>query len=188
MSKRKDSRRKLLKSIAAGSGAVVVGKSLPETWSKPVINSVVLPAHAETTDDTGSLPAGTIICSSLTVRDGSQCQSGQISFYVSGEVSASDGSSLTGASLTVTYANGERSGPGPGPTTTPMPTTSPPDVTVTFTVLVGANNTFASGELVATPPNGGGWSDPEATISVRFTDPAYGTSTCSTLYSCSERE
>jgi len=47
-----DSRRKLLKSIAAGSGAVVAGKSLPESWSKPVIDSVMLPVHASTTDDT----------------------------------------------------------------------------------------------------------------------------------------
>ncbi len=52
--KSNDSRRKLLKSIAAGSGAVVAGKSLPESWSKPVINSVVLPVHAETTDDNES--------------------------------------------------------------------------------------------------------------------------------------
>ncbi len=49
-----DSRRKLLKSIAAGSGAVVAGKSLPESWSKPVINSIVLPAHAELTDGSDS--------------------------------------------------------------------------------------------------------------------------------------
>ncbi len=47
--KSNDSRRKLLKSIAAGSGAVVAGKSMPESWSKPVIDSVMLPAHAETT-------------------------------------------------------------------------------------------------------------------------------------------
>ncbi len=52
--KSNDSRRKLLKSIAAGSGAVVAGKSLPESWSKPVINSVMLPAHASTTDDSGT--------------------------------------------------------------------------------------------------------------------------------------
>jgi len=44
-----DSRRKLLKSIAAGTGAAVVGKSLPESWSKPVVDSVMLPAHAATT-------------------------------------------------------------------------------------------------------------------------------------------
>ena len=42
------SRRKLLKSIAAGSGAIVAGKSLPESWSKPVVDSVILPAHAQT--------------------------------------------------------------------------------------------------------------------------------------------
>ena len=49
--KSNDSRRKLLKSIAAGSGAVVAGKTLPESWSKPVIDSVMLPAHAVTTTE-----------------------------------------------------------------------------------------------------------------------------------------
>ena len=43
-----ESRRKLLKSIAAGTGAVVAGKSLPEIWTKPVVDSVLLPAHAQT--------------------------------------------------------------------------------------------------------------------------------------------
>ncbi|MCK5359783.1 MAG: hypothetical protein KAJ95_04110, partial [Gammaproteobacteria bacterium] len=38
----------LLKSIAAGSGAIAAGKSLPESWSKPVVDSVILPAHAQT--------------------------------------------------------------------------------------------------------------------------------------------
>ncbi len=42
------SRRKLLKSIAAGTGVVVAGKSLPETWTKPVLDSVILPTHAQT--------------------------------------------------------------------------------------------------------------------------------------------
>ncbi len=45
--KSNDSRRKLLKSIATGSGAVVAGKSLPESWIKPVIDTVLLPAHAQ---------------------------------------------------------------------------------------------------------------------------------------------
>ena len=49
--KSNDSRRKLLKSIAAGSGAVVAGKSLPESWSKPIVDSVLLPAHAGTTEN-----------------------------------------------------------------------------------------------------------------------------------------
>jgi len=46
--KSSESRRKLLKSIAAGSGAIVAGKSLPDTWSRPVVDSVMLPAHAQT--------------------------------------------------------------------------------------------------------------------------------------------
>ena len=54
-----ESRRKLLKSIAAGSGAIVAGKSLPESWSKPVVDSVMLPAHAETS------PPSSASCSGL---------------------------------------------------------------------------------------------------------------------------
>lgn len=52
MSKKDDgsSRRKLLKSIAAGSGAVVAGKTLPEKWTRPAIDSVLLPAHAQTSN------------------------------------------------------------------------------------------------------------------------------------------
>ena len=54
MDKHTNSRRRVLKSIAAGSGAVITGKSLPETWTRPVIDTVMLPAHATTTDDSGS--------------------------------------------------------------------------------------------------------------------------------------
>lgn len=43
-----ESRRKLLKSIAAGGGAIVAGKNLPESWSRPVLDAVVIPAHAQT--------------------------------------------------------------------------------------------------------------------------------------------
>ena len=55
MSDKKDkkaiSRRKLLKGLAAGGGAVIAGKSLPESWSRPVVDSVMLPAHAITSLD-----------------------------------------------------------------------------------------------------------------------------------------
>jgi len=40
------SRRKLLKSIAAGSSAVIAGKSLPESRTKPVVDSVMLPEES----------------------------------------------------------------------------------------------------------------------------------------------
>jgi len=52
-----ESRRKLLKSIAAGSGAIVAGKSLPESWSRPVVDSVMLPAHAQTSTAPPAPPA-----------------------------------------------------------------------------------------------------------------------------------
>ncbi len=42
------SRRKLLKSLAAGSGAILAGTSLPDKWVSPVVDSVILPAHAQT--------------------------------------------------------------------------------------------------------------------------------------------
>ncbi len=77
--KSNDSRRKLLKSIAAGSGAVVAGKSLPESWSKPVINSIVLPAHAELTDGSGSSGDGVTTTPAATTTpeccliDGTYC-------------------------------------------------------------------------------------------------------------------
>ncbi len=53
------SRRKLLKSITLGSGTLLAGSSLPEHWTKPVVNTVLLPAHAQTTDDSDSLPGFT---------------------------------------------------------------------------------------------------------------------------------
>jgi hypothetical protein len=39
-------RRKVLKSVAIGGGLLGTLKVMPEKWSKPVIGSVVLPAHA----------------------------------------------------------------------------------------------------------------------------------------------
>ena len=71
--KSSESRRKLLKSIAAGSGAVVAGKSLPENWTAPIVDSVVLPAHAATTGGdgepgSGTPPSGSLEFSSLQRR------------------------------------------------------------------------------------------------------------------------
>lgn len=56
-----NSRRKLLKSIALGGGAIVSGKSLPEQWARPVVDTMMLPAHARTSLTTftsgGTLPS-----------------------------------------------------------------------------------------------------------------------------------
>lgn len=42
-------RRRLLKAIAGGGGALAAGASLPDKWKKPVIDTITLPAHAQTT-------------------------------------------------------------------------------------------------------------------------------------------
>lgn len=41
-------RRKLLKSVIAGGGTVTVAKMMPEQWARPVVDSVMLPSHATT--------------------------------------------------------------------------------------------------------------------------------------------
>ncbi|MGI9319265.1 MAG: hypothetical protein ACR2QW_18200 [bacterium] len=41
-------RRRLLKSLTVGGAATITAKSLPTEWKKPVVDSVLLPAHAQT--------------------------------------------------------------------------------------------------------------------------------------------
>lgn len=42
-----EKRRKALKKILAGSGTVVTAAAMQDKWAKPVVDSVVLPAHAQ---------------------------------------------------------------------------------------------------------------------------------------------
>ena len=44
-----DSRRSLLKKLAVGG---IAGAAMPAQWSRPVIDTVILPAHAQTSDTT----------------------------------------------------------------------------------------------------------------------------------------
>lgn len=60
ITRNKQSRRKILKSMAAGSGAVIAGKSVPEQWAKPMIDSVLLPVHAQTSGPTSCTVIGSI--------------------------------------------------------------------------------------------------------------------------------
>ncbi len=47
-SKYAQKRRKLMKVLAAGSGAAVIANGIPDKWGRPIINSTLLPAHAST--------------------------------------------------------------------------------------------------------------------------------------------
>jgi hypothetical protein len=49
--KNTSSRRRLLKKLAIGGGVVTTASSLPEKWKKPVIESVITPAHAQTSKE-----------------------------------------------------------------------------------------------------------------------------------------
>jgi hypothetical protein len=44
----KNPRRSLLKAIAGAGSLYTAGKLLPETWTRPVVDAVSLPAHAQT--------------------------------------------------------------------------------------------------------------------------------------------
>jgi len=46
---RGDARRRLLKSLALGGGALAATGSLPDRWQRPAIDGVLLPAHAQAT-------------------------------------------------------------------------------------------------------------------------------------------
>jgi hypothetical protein len=60
----KKSRRRLIEAITLGGGVISV-TNLTKSWTKPVVESVVLPAHAQTTevdDDTGAASANLVAC------------------------------------------------------------------------------------------------------------------------------
>ena len=52
-------RRKLLSTIAAGGAAATL---LPQKWSKPVVDSVMLPAHAQMSPGVPSSSGGLVAC------------------------------------------------------------------------------------------------------------------------------
>lgn len=57
-------RRRLLSRLAVGGGALIAGKNLPETWRRPVVDSIMLPAHAQTSllssSGTGTVISGNV--------------------------------------------------------------------------------------------------------------------------------
>jgi len=64
-----NSRRQVLKATLAGTGAVIAGKSLPEQWSRPVVDSIVLPGHAQTS--LVSITGGALLSVSVAELDDS---------------------------------------------------------------------------------------------------------------------
>jgi len=52
-------RRKVVKGLAAGAGALAAYHTFPVNWSTPIIEQIFLPAHAQTS---GVSPGGAISC------------------------------------------------------------------------------------------------------------------------------
>ncbi|KAB2888887.1 MAG: hypothetical protein F9K32_14865 [Desulfobulbaceae bacterium] len=81
-----EGRRKALKKIAAGTSVLIGYSILPEEWSLPIIQSVVLPAHAATS---GEVPPPPVVPSfvqcTIEWLDGDQLTQ-NISFVVTGSI------------------------------------------------------------------------------------------------------
>jgi hypothetical protein len=137
-------RRKLLKTIAAGGGVVVAGKSLPDSWTRPVVDSVMLPAHAQTSPGSGTGGGtgggGTGSClvtgdycagqgtgagaGSMVIRVSAD---GTIAVFIGNQVPGTDSiDPTTGGSFAVVINSGAGSGSGGG------------TITVTGTVVCGS--------------------------------------------------
>lgn len=55
-----NSRRKALKSMLAASGVVAGSQALSSEWTRPLVESVVLPAHAQTSDTASTYDSGLV--------------------------------------------------------------------------------------------------------------------------------
>lgn len=145
-------RRRVLKSLV---GAV------PVVWSRPIVEAIALPAHAQM--------SGPITC---TVEDtGGPCSpTGGNEFRVFGTVSGDD---LTGVILEIVYTN-ELNGGGSASVSTTTPIQPGNLFDVTFNPL---------------PPAGQEWDDPLGTVVVRFQDQGtYGFAECRGIHNCEDLE
>ncbi len=159
-------RRKLLKQMAIGSGAITGFYLLPKKWTTPIIDSIIIPAHAQTSNPEVTFD---INCTAGVPSEGAQCSTIAQSFILDGSVSASDGRDMTGVPLNVAYRGAIQAG-GFG--------------VDTFTISTDPGNTFSL-TGVAEPPAGQLWATPNNSITVVFTDQAaFGTATCSQTGSC----
>lgn len=152
-------RRKAVKTIVGGVAAVAAYNVLPSKWGTPIIEQVFLPAHAAT--------SGVNATFSLTVdatTDANQCASSGIFVSIAGTVSASDGRSLAGVSITIEYSDSVYSW--------------------TKTAIVQTGNTYTISGLF-TPDDNSFWNQPQYEVTAVFTDQVtYGNTSVTDSGSC----
>ncbi len=178
-------RRRILKALATGTGAVATVKLAPEKWTKPVVDSVLLPAHAQTTvvpttaAPTTAAPTTTaapltyaINCASS--NDGLTCQiggNGELIVELNGNITGT-GPDLTGAVLNVDFTAIVNPQIGSGGTET-----------VSDQMVVDSSGAF-SGSFAITPTLGATFIPP-VNIDITFDDPAtFGSDTCTLTWTC----
>lgn len=75
----KDNRRTVLKAVVMGSGTVTMSQ-LPAQWSKPIVNSIFLPAHAiTTTSESDTASEDTPVPETTPVPECADCSLDQVS-------------------------------------------------------------------------------------------------------------
>lgn len=158
-------RRRLLRAL--GGSSLAAGTVVASGWHKPVVRAVVLPAHAQI--------SGLAIACTVEDTEG-PCDTdatGAVEFRVFGTVT---GAAAGGAVLEIEYRNElQIVGTDPGPF-----------ASFTTTTIVQPDNSFDA-TVLALPPAGEFWHEPEAEVAVRFQDPdTYGPAECSDTHDCSE--
>ncbi|MFW2439416.1 MAG: hypothetical protein ACN4GR_08600 [Arenicellales bacterium] len=114
-------RRRLLKTIAGGGAISSVAALLPTSWVKPVINSVTLPAHAQTSPITPPTTYALVVLSGPAIRrtgtpaTNINCGAGPEFDPVTVGVVPADG---TKDGLTITMTRTWGTGPGTGKNST----------------------------------------------------------------------
>ncbi len=175
-SKEDKNRRRVLKSITIGSGTIIGLSATPKRWMKPVISSIVLPAHAQTTTVPVTTPEPTqpppttatpviytLNCDFKSdVLDLGPVVNGEQTFILnitsSASATASDGSAInTSLDWAITY-------PGNFTLTTGMTNMVNGSASIAYSLTF---NSFA--ELLAFPVD---LSGSDATVTYRFSDPS----------------
>ena len=77
------SKRKILTSIGVTSGVVGASALVPSTWVKPAVNSVILPAHAQSTPAATAAPTTAAPGATTAAPGATTVSNGSRSYYCS---------------------------------------------------------------------------------------------------------
>lgn len=163
-------RRRLL---AMTGGSLATAALVPHSWTRPVIKSVIVPAHAQTTgatagpetgDSTPAAPPEDIFSISCTASCFNNVQQSFTFACVQGQLLASDGTDMTGVAFQVAWN---------------FP--SGPNLVTNHTA--GTDGAFGAGNTLCSPTADGIFGSVNVVVS--FTDQGtFGTNTCESSPLC----